>query len=150
MPGAELSHTVHRHFPHVSQDICSAPSSGAGRPTREPAVVVHGAGVGGLTQGLAVVVHEAGARLPTPAVENSYAVHQGKQVTKRSTHARPGMHMQQCSAVLTAMPSTALIQAHCTLGTLIGRVLVAGGRHGFACVPLLTAHDTYKVQAPHP
>ena len=29
-------YTVHRlcrHFPHVSQDICSAPSSGAGRPT---------------------------------------------------------------------------------------------------------------------
>ena len=49
-----------RHFPHVSQDICPAPSSGAGRPTKEPAVVVHGAGVGGLTEEPAVVVHQAG------------------------------------------------------------------------------------------
>ena len=88
-------YTVHRlcrlcrHFPHVSQDICSAPSSRAGRPTQEPELVVHGAGVGGLTQepavavhgagvgGLtqepAVVVHVAGAGRPTLAVENSYA-----------------------------------------------------------------------------
>ena len=72
-------YTVHRlcrHFPHVSQDICSAPSS-AGRPTQEPAVAVHGAGVGGLTQEPAVAVHEVGARRPTLAVENSYAVYQG-------------------------------------------------------------------------
>ena len=44
------------------------------------------------------------------------------QVKERSTHARPGMHMQQCSAVLTAMPSTSVIQAHCAL---VGRVLAA-------------------------
>ena len=71
-------YTVHRpcrHFPHVSQDICSAPSSGAGRSTQEPAVMVHWAGVGGLTQETAVVVHEARAGRPTLAVENSYAVY---------------------------------------------------------------------------
>ena len=46
----------------------------------------------------------------------------GTQVKERFTHARPGMHMQQCSAFLTAMPSSALIQAHCAL---IGLVLAA-------------------------
>ena len=44
------------------------------------------------------------------------------QVKERSTHARHGMHMQQCSAVLTAMPGTALLQAQCAS---IGRALAA-------------------------
>ena len=61
---------------HASEDICSAPSSGAGRPTQEPAVVVHGTGPGGLTQKPAVVVHEAGAGRPSLVVDNSYAVYQ--------------------------------------------------------------------------
>ena len=44
------------------------------------------------------------------------------QVKERSTHARPGMHMQQCSAVLTAVSTTGLVQAQCAL---VGPVLAA-------------------------
>ena len=62
------------------------------------------------------------------------------QVKEGSTHARPGMHMQQCSAVLTAMPSTALIQAHCTL---IGRVLAAT-TSGFNTTYMGTSSLSYR------
>ena len=45
------------------------------------------------------------------------------QVKERSTHARPGMHMQQCSAVLTAVVTVQLS----SVGSLfeIGRVFSA-------------------------
>ena len=63
--------------------------------------------------------------------------HAGKE---RSTHAHPGMHMQQCSAVLTAMPSTALLRGHCAL---IGRVLAAT-TSGFNTTYMGTSSLSYR------
>ena len=74
-----------------------------------------------------LLAHKAGLQSTTSNASPLEATfpreHRGlTQVKERSTHARPGMHMQQCSAVLTAMSCTALLLAHCAS---VGRVLAA-------------------------
>ena len=115
LPRLHCAQTVRAY---VSQDICSAPSSGARRPTREPAVVVHGAGVRGLAQEPAVVVHEAGAGRPTLAVENSYAVYQGAMRQQILGLHTPPCHRRMVITTLSSMFCLAALQhrpAQCQL-----------------------------------